>query len=121
MCIGVRVCGILQSVENVLNAFAQTDVILSPNEQLIVTPTAADRNKPELGGRLNFYNRRTLELVESLRLSDSSLVRVVWNGNINQVYPLSSSSFLVSVSNGPSILITLEFLFHDDRRSLRSL
>lgn len=86
----------LQVVEGLRNDFPLTDVILSPNEQLVVTATSADRSLKLRGsggneeegqvGRLCFFERRTLRPVEAVSLGPTSGIRVVWNARINQIF-----------------------------------
>ena len=62
---------------------AQTSAIFSPDEQLIVTGTSADRNG--VGGAILFVNAATGELVRTVAMK-SSVVALAWHAGLNQIF-----------------------------------
>ncbi|XP_058101393.1 uncharacterized protein LOC131245743 [Magnolia sinica] len=75
----------LQVFEDLPNNYAQTNVALSPDEQLIFTGTSVEREGTS-GGLLCFYDRKKLELVSRVGISPTcSVVQCYWHGKLNQV------------------------------------
>ncbi|XP_077227114.1 transducin/WD40 repeat-like superfamily protein [Tasmannia lanceolata] len=77
---------VLQVFEELPNNYAQTNVSLSPDEQLIFTGTSVER-EGTTGGLLCFYDRKKLELVSKVGISPTcSVVRCAWHPKLNQVF-----------------------------------
>ncbi|XP_021763329.1 WD repeat-containing protein 70-like [Chenopodium quinoa] len=76
----------LKVFEELPNHYAQTNITLSPDEQLILTGTSVERDSP-IGGLLCFYGRDKLELVSKVGISPScSVVQCAWHPKLNQVF-----------------------------------
>lgn len=72
--------------EDLPNNYAQTNISLSPDEQLFLTGTSIERDSTT-GGLLCFFDRRKLELVSRVGISPtSSVVQCAWHPRLNQVY-----------------------------------
>ncbi|KAG0211686.1 hypothetical protein BGX28_007580 [Mortierella sp. GBA30] len=65
----------------VLNA--ESNVIFSPDERLILTGTGVKKN--EGYGKICMLNSENLEIVRTLSVSQSSVVRVLWHDKLNQI------------------------------------
>lgn len=75
----------LQVFEDLPNHYAQTNVALSPDEELIITGTSVEREGSS-GGMLCFYDRKRLQLVSRVGISPTcSVVQCLWHGKLNQV------------------------------------
>jgi len=76
----------LKVFQDLPNHYAQTNIALSPDEQLILTGTSVERDSP-IGGLLYFYDREKLELVSRVGISPTcSVVQCAWHPKLNQVY-----------------------------------
>ncbi|XP_043706759.1 WD repeat-containing protein 70 [Telopea speciosissima] len=76
----------LQVFDELPNHYAQTNVALSPDEQLILTGTSVERESTT-GGLLCFFDRTKLELVSKVGISPTcSVVQCAWNPRLNQVF-----------------------------------
>ncbi|KAL5996735.1 hypothetical protein ACLOJK_007655 [Asimina triloba] len=76
----------LQVFEDLPNHYAQTNVALSPDEELILTGTSVEREGSS-GGMLCFYDRTRLQLVSRVGISPTcSVVQCLWHGKLNQVF-----------------------------------
>lgn len=76
----------LKVFEDLPNNYAQTNIALSPDEQLILTGTSVERDSP-IGGLLCFYDREKLELVSRIGISPTcSVVQCAWHPKLNQVF-----------------------------------
>ena len=75
------------------NFYATTDVICSPNDDLIITGTST--KKGEGSGFLSFYEKDTWTLVRQIGVSEgASVIRVLWNEACNQLAVGSSDNFV---------------------------
>ncbi|CAG8488482.1 2266_t:CDS:10 [Acaulospora morrowiae] len=61
----------------------ETNVIFSPDEKMIITGTAV--KKGEGYGKLVMMDRESLEIVRTMSITQSSVIRVLWHSRINQV------------------------------------
>ncbi|GAV84173.1 WD40 domain-containing protein [Cephalotus follicularis] len=76
----------LKVFEGLPNNYAQTNIALSPGDQLILTGTSVDRDK-KIGGLLCFYDRSKLELVSRVGISPTcSVVQCAWHPKLNQIF-----------------------------------
>ncbi|KAK9728598.1 hypothetical protein K7432_000946 [Basidiobolus ranarum] len=72
------------NIANDLTTFnAETNIIFSPDEKLILTGTGVKKN--EGYGKVVMMDRNTLEVVRTMSVSQSSVVRVLWHSRINQI------------------------------------
>ncbi|KAG0231373.1 hypothetical protein BGW42_000269, partial [Actinomortierella wolfii] len=72
------------SVANDLVSYnAETNVIFSPDERLILTGTGVKKN--EGYGKIVMLNSQTMEIVRTVSVSKSSVVRVLWHDKVNQI------------------------------------
>ncbi|KAL8143010.1 hypothetical protein V2J09_016042 [Rumex salicifolius] len=76
----------LKVFEDLPNNYAQTNIALSPDGQLIMTGTSVERDS-STGGLLCFFDREKLELVSRIGISaTSSVVQCAWHPKLNQVF-----------------------------------
>ncbi|CAL1357106.1 unnamed protein product [Linum trigynum] len=75
----------LKAFEDLPNNYSQTNVALSPDEQLILTGTSVERESPT-GGLLCFFDRSKLELVSKIGVSPNSVVQCAWHPKLNQIF-----------------------------------
>ena len=76
--------GHMHTIENMPNYFATTDVIVSPNDDLIVTGTSS--KKGEGSGLLCFYRKGCWTKVRQIGACEGgSVVSTVWNEACNQI------------------------------------
>ncbi|KAK1290110.1 hypothetical protein QJS10_CPB18g01871 [Acorus calamus] len=76
----------LKVFEDLPNNYAQTNAAFSPDEQLILTGTSVEKESTS-GGLLCFFDRKRLELVSRVGISQTcSVVRCAWHPRINQVF-----------------------------------
>lgn len=88
----VRNQKLIKRYENLPNRFSGTDCVFSPDDQLLLTGVAAERDTPD--GRLVAFDTRSLSDLptETISSVSSSVVRLAWHPRINQL--------LVSTSDG---------------------
>jgi len=89
--------------EGLFSRFDQTDVLFSPDDQLIVTPTSKEKN--EAGGKLVFFERDTFKKAFEITVGESHCIRAEWHPKINQI--------LVGSGNG------VVNVYYDPDRSIR--
>ncbi|CAO3620367.1 unnamed protein product [Mucor hiemalis] len=77
----------------------EANIIFSPDEKLILTGTSCPKGKGF--GQLVMLDRETLEVKESLNVSQSSVVKVLWHPRINQIIT-GSADGLVTVFYSPT-------------------
>ncbi|KAL3828101.1 hypothetical protein ACJIZ3_016903 [Penstemon smallii] len=76
----------LHVFDDLPNHYAQTNIALSPDEQLILTGTSVERDSTT-GGLLCFFDRRKLELVSRVGISPKfSVVQCAWHSRLNQIF-----------------------------------
>lgn len=76
----------LCAFEDLPNNYAQTNIALSPDEQLFLTGTSVERDSAT-GGLLCFFDRAKLELVSRIGISPTcSVVQCAWHPRLNQVF-----------------------------------
>ncbi|CAH9075441.1 unnamed protein product [Cuscuta epithymum] len=76
----------LKVFDDLPNHYAQTNIALSPDEQIFLTGTSVERDSTT-GGLLCFYDRAKLELVSRVGISStSSVVQCAWHPRLNQVF-----------------------------------
>ena len=66
------------------NFYPQTNAAFSPDEQLIMTGTSAEKDG-KAGGLLYLFDRRRLELVRKIGVSTQSVVSCMWHTRLKQV------------------------------------
>ncbi|CAG8618197.1 1593_t:CDS:10, partial [Dentiscutata heterogama] len=81
---------------------AETNVIFSPDERMIITGTAT--KKGEGYGKLVMMDRESLEIVRTMSITKSSVIRVLWHSRINQIVT-GSADGLVHVFYDPAISV----------------
>ncbi|CAG8770743.1 41787_t:CDS:10, partial [Gigaspora margarita] len=81
---------------------AETNVTFSPDERMIITGTAT--KKGEGYGKLVMMDRESLEIVRTMSITKSSVIRVLWHSRINQVVT-GSADGLVHVFYDPAISV----------------
>lgn len=69
---------------------SETNAIFSPDERLILTGTGVKKN--EGYGKIVMMNSETLEVVRTMSVSQSSVVKVLWHDKLNQVSPTLASA-----------------------------
>ncbi|KAG9447735.1 hypothetical protein H6P81_013863 [Aristolochia fimbriata] len=76
----------IQVFEELPTHYEQTNVALSPDEQLILTGTSVEKEGTS-GGLLCFFDRKKLELVSKVGISPTcSVVQCAWHPKLNQVF-----------------------------------
>ncbi|KAI5060161.1 hypothetical protein GOP47_0024581 [Adiantum capillus-veneris] len=73
---------------NLPNSYQQTNVVLSPDEELILTGTSVEKGG-SAGGILYLFDKRRLELVRKIGVSSHSVVCCVWHKRLNQIFASS--------------------------------
>lgn len=75
----------LHVFEDLPTNYAQTNIALSPDEQLFLTGTSIEKDSAT-GGLLCFFDREKLELVSRVGISPTcSVVQCAWHPKLNQV------------------------------------
>jgi len=69
--------------EDVPSLNSESNVIFSPDERLILTGTGVKKN--EGYGKVVMMNSENLEVVRTVSVSQSSVVKVLWHDKLNQV------------------------------------
>ncbi|KAG1218885.1 hypothetical protein G6F35_007955 [Rhizopus arrhizus] len=77
----------------------EVNVIFSPDERLILTGTACPKGKGF--GKLVMLDRDTLEVNQSIDVTQSSVIKVLWHPRINQIIT-GSADGIVSVYYSPT-------------------
>lgn len=68
------------------NSHGQTNVVYSPDEQLILTGTSVEKDNAT-GGLLCFFDKKRLELVRKIGISSTqSVVCCAWHPRLNQIF-----------------------------------
>ncbi len=75
--------------EDVATLNSETNVIFSPDERLILTGTGVKKN--EGYGKIIMMNSENLDVVRTVSVSQSSVVRVLWHDKLNQVGEVSGA------------------------------
>lgn len=76
----------LKIFEDLPNHYAQTNIALSPDEQLFLTGTSIEKEST-IGGLLCFFERTKLQLVSRVGISPTcSVVQCAWHPRLNQVW-----------------------------------
>ncbi|CEP03728.1 hypothetical protein PBRA_003336 [Plasmodiophora brassicae] len=88
----------LKVFDDLPNFFPETDVILSPDERLIVGCVSVKRGQGR--GRLVFIDRTELSVVQSVDVCDGSAVRALWSPTLNQIV-VGGADFNVHVLYDP--------------------
>ncbi|KAG0349606.1 hypothetical protein BG004_000012 [Podila humilis] len=73
----------LSIAEGVDSMNAEANVVFSPDERLIVTGTSVKKN--EGYGKIIMMNSDSLEVVRTVSVTQSSVVRVLWHEKLNQI------------------------------------
>lgn len=73
----------LSIAEDVVSLNSEANVIFSPDERLILTGTGVKKN--EGYGKIVMMSSENLEVVRTVSVSQSSVVRVLWHDKLNQV------------------------------------
>ncbi|KAF9094324.1 hypothetical protein BGX29_009539 [Mortierella sp. GBA35] len=73
----------LSVAEDVASLNSEANVIFSPDERLILTGTGVKKN--EGYGKIIMMNSENLEVVRTVSVSQSSVVRVLWHDKLNQI------------------------------------
>ncbi|KAG0255948.1 hypothetical protein BG011_004843 [Mortierella polycephala] len=73
----------LSIAEDLVTLNSEANVIFSPDEQLILTGTGVKKN--EGYGKIVMMNSENLEVVRTVHVSQSSVVRVLWHDKLNQI------------------------------------
>ncbi|KAF9981488.1 hypothetical protein BGZ75_007255 [Mortierella antarctica] len=73
----------LMIAEDVATLNSETNVIFSPDERLILTGTGVKKN--EGYGKIVMMNSENLDIVRTVSVSQSSVVRVLWHDKLNQI------------------------------------
>ncbi|KAF9434981.1 hypothetical protein BGZ76_007103 [Entomortierella beljakovae] len=73
----------LAIAEDMSSLNSEVNVIYSPNERLIVTGTGVRKN--EGYGKIVMMNSDTLEIVRTVSVTQSSVVKVLWHDKLNQI------------------------------------
>ncbi|ORX88421.1 WD40 repeat-like protein [Basidiobolus meristosporus CBS 931.73] len=89
----------LNTAKDLTTYNAETNVIFSPDEKLVITGTGVKKN--EGYGKVVMMDRNTLEVVRTMSVSQSSVVRVLWHSRINQIIT-GSGDGTVSVFYDPN-------------------
>ncbi|KAI9352068.1 WD40-repeat-containing domain protein [Obelidium mucronatum] len=71
------------TVSNLPSFYEESNAIFSPNNKLVVTGISV--KKDEGVGKLMFYDKSDLSLVKDVEVGNGSVVKVLWNGKINQI------------------------------------
>ena len=74
----------LSIAEDVASLNSEANVIFSPDERLILTGTGVKKN--EGYGKIIMMNSENLDVVRTVSVSQSSVVRVLWHDKLNQVW-----------------------------------
>ncbi|KAI8353169.1 WD40-repeat-containing domain protein [Mortierella sp. GBAus27b] len=69
--------------EDLATLNSETNVIFSPDERLILTGTGVRKN--EGFGKIVMMNSDTLEVVRTMSVTQSSVVKVLWHDKLNQI------------------------------------
>jgi hypothetical protein len=69
--------------EDVPSLNSESNVIFSPDERLILTGTGVKKN--EGYGKIVMMNSENLEVVRTVSVTQSSVVKVLWHDKLNQV------------------------------------
>ncbi|KAJ3228153.1 hypothetical protein HK099_006033 [Clydaea vesicula] len=77
---------------NLPNFFEETNIMFSPNEELILTGVSVKKNDPS-HGKIVLLNSLNLEVIKEVKISlSASVIKVLWHPRINQI--------VTGISNG---------------------
>ncbi|KAB0792312.1 hypothetical protein PPYR_14271 [Photinus pyralis] len=82
-----------------------TDAIFSPNDKLVVTATSVANDKEF--GQLLFYDSTSFDLVRSLNVAGTHVIKILWHTKLNQIF--------TGIGNG------LIKCYYDEKRSMRGV
>ncbi|KAF5289653.1 hypothetical protein FQR65_LT11770 [Abscondita terminalis] len=92
-------------IDDLYTRYDTTDAIYSPDDKLIVTGTSV--NKDDTSGKLLFYDSVNFELVRSVDVANSHVIKVLWHTKLNQIF--------TGVGNG------VVKCYYDEKRSMRGV
>ncbi|CAH2056870.1 unnamed protein product, partial [Iphiclides podalirius] len=69
---------------DLFSRYEQTDCGFSPNDELVFTGESLQRGQEV--GRLLFYNAKTHQLVTSIDVGKSHVIKAVWHAKLNQLF-----------------------------------
>ncbi|RHZ71872.1 hypothetical protein Glove_251g43 [Diversispora epigaea] len=92
----------ISHAQNLTTFNVETNVIFSPDERMIITGVAV--KKGEGYGKLVMMDRNSLEIVRTMSITKSSVIRVLWHSRINQIMT-GSADGSVHVFYDPNISV----------------
>jgi len=73
--------------DNLPNLYSTSDLDFSPRGDLIIVGTSNPNEKEGTGqGNLVFLNRKKKKEIQRIRICQSSVIRVLWNARLNQIF-----------------------------------
>ncbi|KAJ3285866.1 hypothetical protein HDU79_006976 [Rhizoclosmatium sp. JEL0117] len=73
----------VSTVTNLPSFYEESNAIFSPNNKFVVTGVSV--KKDEGVGKLVFFDKNDLSVVKNVDVGNGSVVKVLWNGKINQI------------------------------------
>lgn len=73
----------LVTFDNVPNKYQETDIVFSPDEDVICTGTSLSKDN-EIG-KLAFFDKKTLTPIREISVTDNSVISLVWHPKLNQI------------------------------------
>ncbi|KAK5640646.1 hypothetical protein RI129_011457 [Pyrocoelia pectoralis] len=85
--------------------YDMTDAVFSPNDKLVVTATSV--GKDDDFGQLLFYDSTSFELVRSINVAGTHVIKVLWHTKLNQIFTGIGSGLIKC--------------YYDEKRSMRGV
>jgi hypothetical protein len=76
--------GPLKKFENIPNRYQETDVVFSPDESAFCTGTSVSK-EAEIG-KLVFVEKKSLEIIKEVSVTDNSVISLLWHPKLNQIF-----------------------------------
>lgn len=92
--------GPLMVFDNLPNKYQETDVVFSPDDSVICTGTSLSKECEV--GKLAFFDKKTLEPIQQVSITDNSVISLIWHPKLNQIM-CGSTDHKIHVLYNPEI------------------
>lgn len=74
----------LFTASNIFSRYDSTDCMFSPDDSIIITGESLA--KGQAAGRCLFYDSKTFDLVHTIEVTDSHVIKTLWHPKLNQIF-----------------------------------
>lgn len=70
--------------KNLFSRYDTTDCMFSPDDSMVITGESLARGQTH--GRVLFYDAKTFDLVNEIKVTDSHVIKTLWHPKLNQIF-----------------------------------